>query len=198
MLLGLIVCVAAAFIAETIALAQDAKPPAKQQPVANAKLKEWLPGEMAGLKRSGANSSDLSMGDASYSMASGHYGDHAAGTMGSLSVTDYAASPEQGAGMSTFRDQPMNHEMPGGGYQRTTTVEGYPAMEMYDPQTKMGMLTVYVGDRFFVQASTTGVDKDAFQKSKDSLGLKKLAELAGGGPATAPATRPAGAGGAGK
>lgn len=184
--LGVVLCVPAMLLAA--ALAQDGQDqaeqkPAARQPTEHRKLKEWLPAELGGLKRSSANSQKISMTGMNYTMADGNYGEGEK-TIG-LTVTDYAAHPETAAGMAVFKDQEIDNESDTG-YMKTTKIEGFPAMETFDHPNKMGNLTIYVGDRFFVSLACNGLEKDEFLKLHSQLNLKELAEL-GGGPTTKPA-----------
>ena len=64
------------------------------------------------------------------------------------------------------------------GFEKSTTVAGYPAFEKMDKSRKRGELTVFVNQRFVVELAGTGVaDHSELQAFLQKTDLKKLAAL---------------------
>lgn len=181
-----VACLSCALLAAA-SLAQEqegaATKPAATQPVEHGKLKQWLPAELGGLKRTSENSQAMSMAGMNYAMADGNYGEGEKRI--GLTVTDYAAHPEDVQRMGAFIGEEIDNQSDTS-YMKTTKIEGFPALETFDLKNKMGNLTIYVGDRFFVSLGSNGLGKDVFVRLHSQLNLKELAEL-GGGPTTRPA-----------
>jgi hypothetical protein len=64
------------------------------------------------------------------------------------------------------------------GFEKSTTVAGYPAFEKWDKSDKSGELTVFVNQRFVVELEGTGMpDNKELQAFLGRTDLKKLAAL---------------------
>lgn len=185
--LGLALCLPAALVVATVPVIQDEpqgqeKPeegqeqkPVKQPPVDHRKLKEWLPAELGGLKRTGANSSRTKMGEMTMVTADASYGEGEQTI--SVNVQDHGGQPEVLGMLAIWQNMEIDNETDTG-YEKTTTIEGFPAMEKHDTEGNYGEVTVLVADRFIVTVQSNGLEKDAFQKMHANLNLKKLAEVA--------------------
>lgn len=64
------------------------------------------------------------------------------------------------------------------GYERTTTVQGYKAMETFDRASKTGELNILVGDRFMVHLQGENIKEGTLKDAAEKLALKKLENLA--------------------
>jgi hypothetical protein len=63
------------------------------------------------------------------------------------------------------------------GFERSTTIAGYPAFEKWDKSDKNGQLTVFVNQRFLVELEGSGMsDNKELQAFLAHTDLKKLAE----------------------
>jgi hypothetical protein len=63
------------------------------------------------------------------------------------------------------------------GFERSTTIAGYPAFEKWDKSEKNGQLTVFVNQRFLVELESSGMsDNKELQAFLAHTDLKKLAE----------------------
>lgn len=63
------------------------------------------------------------------------------------------------------------------GFERTSTIQGYKAMEKYDSENKDGEIELMVDKRFTVKVSGNNVPFEALQKALGKIDLKKLAAL---------------------
>ena len=171
---------------------EQAEKPARE-PTDFRKLREWLPAEAGGLKRSDATGQRIGTGADRISMATATYGDENHEKSINIVVTDFSASqdPSQAA---FWKDQEIDSESDTG-YSKTTKIEGYAAYETFDSSGNSGNLMILVEDRLVVTVYTSGLDKAAFEKVRDGLGLKKLGEVAKGA-TTKPATGEGGEAGA--
>jgi hypothetical protein len=165
---------------------QESTKPAKE-PTDFRKLREWLPAELGGLKRADASGQRFGTGEDRISMATGNYNDENHEKTINLVVTDFSAQDDPGSA-AFWKDQEMDNETDTG-YSKTSKIEGYPAFESFDSNGNSGSVMVLVEDRVMVTLYTSGLDKAAFEKVRDGMGLKKLGEVVKGGGAT---TRPAG------
>jgi hypothetical protein len=118
-------------------------------------------------------------------MATATYNDENHEKSINIVVTDFSASqdPSQAA---FWKDQEIDSESDTG-YSKTTKIEGYFAYETFDSSGNSGNLMILVEDRLIVTVYTSGLDKAAFEKVRDSLGLKKLGEVVKSGATTKPA-----------
>jgi hypothetical protein len=64
------------------------------------------------------------------------------------------------------------------GFEKSTTVAGYPAFEKWDKSEKSGQLTVFVNQRFLVELEGSGMsDNKELQAFLARTDLKKLAAM---------------------
>ncbi len=64
------------------------------------------------------------------------------------------------------------------GFERTTTVQGYKAIEKYDRASETGELNIIVGDRFMVHLQGEQIKEKTLREAAGKLALKKLEHLA--------------------
>ena len=88
---------------------------------------------------------------------------------------DYAATQGMTEAMAAWSKMEIDRESDTG-YEKTTKVGDYPALETYQNDGKSGQLQVFVADRFIVQVTTTNVPADQLKKIGEELKLAKLAE----------------------
>jgi hypothetical protein len=138
------------------------------------KLKELLPANLGGLKRTQASGERNQMDKFAISQASGEYGEGE--KTFSLQILDYGTtSPllEMVKAMMTVEvDRETDKE-----YEKSIKVEGHPGLERYNSEDKYGNATLYVSGRYVVELSGNGLSKEEFQKAIKELPIKKLAEL---------------------
>ena len=148
-------------------------------PVDFRKLKEVLPAELLGIKRTEASGEKNAMGEFKISHAQGSYvknADKDDAPRIDVNITDYSATKGMADAMASWSKMEVDRESDGG-YEKTTKVAGFPAIETYQNDGKSGSLQVFVAGRFIVQVSTTNVPPDQLKKIGEELKLEKLAEL---------------------
>jgi hypothetical protein len=168
--------------ASTHARGDDDKKPAASQPsepVPYAKLKEALPTELIGLKRTSATGQKISAGAVKMTQAEGKYGTKDGDKPPTLNVqiVDYSATPDMAAGMAAWSKLEIDQDSDTG-YQKTLKINGNPAFEEYKKDSKNGQLQIFVAGKFIVSVTASNVADDQFQKIGEGLSLDKLAALA--------------------
>jgi len=138
-------------------------------------LKELLPAEYAGMKRSnveaGKNAAfgmNISYAEATYSKDQSRI---------TVKLQDISS---MGQFMRMAQFAWANNEMEretDDGYERTTKIEGFPAQESYRSDSKSGELQIMVGERFIVEADGNGVTMEQIKGLLNAIGLKKLSGL---------------------
>lgn len=63
------------------------------------------------------------------------------------------------------------------GYERTTEIEGHPALEKYDSRRESGETSILVNDRFIISIKGRGVSERQMRNAVDDINLRKLARL---------------------
>ena len=145
-------------------------------PVDFRKLKELLPEEIAGFKRTeasgekeGAMGFTISRAEAKYKGSSDATVDvEILDTGGIAGVATMALAAWTMADIDKETDT---------GYEKTTKLEGYKAYEKYNSQDKSGELNVLVADRYVVNVSGNNISVDELKSILAELDLEKLGEL---------------------
>jgi negative regulator of sigma E activity len=144
--------------------------------VSGATLKELLPAELPGMKRTSASGERNQMMGVDVSSAEGQY-EATDGQDASvyIRITDIGgvAGPTR-TGMTSWATMQYNQETDTG-YQKTTTFNGYKAVEQYRTQAQSGTLHVWVADRFIVEIGGEQMSMDALKEMGSKLDFKKLA-----------------------
>ncbi|MBK6902656.1 MAG: hypothetical protein IPH04_07540 [Saprospirales bacterium] len=63
------------------------------------------------------------------------------------------------------------------GFEKTTTVKGFPAIEKTNKVSNSSEIGVVIKDRYIIMAIGTGVALEELRKVVDGLDLKKLADM---------------------
>jgi hypothetical protein len=139
-----------------------------------AVIKEFLPAELAGFKRTDASSERNQMGGVDIAVANGEYEGQDGASL-SVQVTDMGnLSGPMKMAMTSWAMSQYSRETDTG-YEKVTTYNGYKAMEQYDNETKDGTLRVFVADRFVVEVEGHQITMDAIKQAMGKIDLKKLA-----------------------
>lgn len=191
---GLMFSIAAVTLAADARARQDSDQPAKKdeapkkvQTVDFRKLKELMPAELAGIKRTNVEGQKVAAGGFSMSTASATYekkpaenadadkdADNAAPQV-RVEVMDYG-DKQAAEGLAAWASTEIDQESDTG-YTRTVKIGAHPAMETWDKDSKTGTLQVYVGKRFILTVTTNNLPSEQLQKIGKALPLDKLAAL---------------------
>ncbi len=139
-------------------------------------LKELLPAELPGMKRTSASGERNQMMGVDVSTAEGRYeATDGQGASVQIRITDIGsvAAPTR-MGMTSWATMQYNSETDTG-YQKTITFNGYKAVEQYRTQAKSGTIHIWVADRFIVEIDGEQVSMDTLKEMGGKLDFKKLA-----------------------
>lgn len=143
-------------------------------------LKDMLPGEVGGMKRTEANGEKTAAMGMQVSNATGTYSDNQ-GKNATIKITDIGSLTGL-AGMAAYAwaATDMDRESDTG-YEKTAMFNGYKSHEKWDKASNSGELSVLVGGRFVAEASGYGVDMNALKDALTKIDLKKLDGMKGQG-----------------
>ena len=183
-MLGRILVMAAALMLGAVQLTSAGEPPAtkpaKKPPIDFRKLKEVVPAELAGVKRSSNEGEKISIGELNISQVNAQFqkAEPAENDPSvQLQIVDYASAPEMGNVMTAWQQMEVDKESDNG-FERTTKYKDQPAYETYQNEGKSGQVQIWVGSRFYVNVQTTNLTAEQMKKLVESLPLEKLVELA--------------------
>jgi len=145
-------------------------------PIDFRKLKELLPEEISGFKRTEASGEKSGAMGFTISTAEARYkGDDDASVKVEIFDTGGVAGVATMALASwTMADIDKETET---GYEKTTKLEGYKAFEKYNSQSKSGELNVLVADRYVVNVNGNNITVEQLKSILANLNLAKLADL---------------------
>jgi hypothetical protein len=152
---------------------QAAPPPAMVSPKA---LKDSLPKEVPGFERVEAGSEKQSAFGISTVIATGVYenGDQSI----RIEITDIGGMGGLGAmAMMGMANAEVDKETRTG-FERTTTLQGFKALETFDRASKSGEIQVFVGGHFSVKIDGSELESfEALSGAANAMDLKALSEL---------------------
>ena len=139
-------------------------------------LKDMLPADLAGMKRSEATGEKSSAMGMTISNAEGRYRNDAGSSM-TVKVTDIGSMAGlAGMAMYAWASTDIDRETETG-YEKTSTFNGFKSHEKYDKSSKSGELTTMVGGRFAVEVSGNQVEMNQIKDAMSKLDLKKLESM---------------------
>ena len=152
---------------------QSTNAPAMVSPKA---LKEALPKEIAGYERVEAGSEKQAAFGISTVVATGVYESGAKSIR--VELTDMGGMGGLGAmAMMGMANNEVDKETRTG-FERTTTYQGFKALESFDKVSKDAEIQVFLGSRFSVKINGTGLDSfDDMSKTVAAMNLKAVSEL---------------------
>jgi hypothetical protein len=140
-------------------------------------MKEMLPAELPGMKRTDVSAERTQMGGVDISTANAQYDTESGDASIHIAITDTGnLSGPMRMGLASWAMAQYSRETDTG-YEKTTTYAGYKAVEEYDTQSKDGVLRVFVADRFVVEVNGSQTTMEVIKQAMDRIDLKKLAAL---------------------
>lgn len=137
-------------------------------------LMKYLPAEFLDLQRMEPEGESASYGNWNFSQASVKFtGPENAWV--ELEVFDYAYISMLYAPFRMMWKMGYNRES-SKGYERTTEIAGYPAVEKWSIDSERAEATVLVGDRFIVTATSRKMPEGTPRQILEEMGLQDLAE----------------------
>jgi hypothetical protein len=177
--IGLIALLVIASIQLVRAEDKPASQPAKVPPVDFRKLKEVIPAELGGVKRSNIEGEKISLGEFVMTHAKGEFvkpdakeGDPEL----HVEIMDYGSAPGMGDAMAAWQNIEIDKESDKG-YERTAKIADQPAYVTYQNESKSGQVQMWVNHRFLLSLNTQNIPGDQLTKTAESLPIAKLAEL---------------------
>ncbi len=143
-------------------------------------LMDYLPEEFHSLETDGAEGETMTMGNWNYSQAKIRF--RGEREQANVDIFDYAYIPMLYSSFRMMWKMKYAKES-SSGYERTTEIEGFPAIEKWKESNETGEITVLVGDRFIVTVKTSWIGEDATRELLDSIDLKSLANETSENPA---------------
>jgi len=148
----------------------------KVEPVSFRVLKEMLPEELPGMTRTGASGEKTAAFGLNVSEAHATYSREEGGTI-EIKITDMGSMSGL-VGMAHFAWAQSEFERESeDGYEKTTTFEGYKAIEKYTISSGKGELQILIGKRFIVEVDGRGVEMDQVLEAARTVDLDKLESL---------------------
>ena len=137
-------------------------------------LRGLLPDEIEDLERVDVSGERTGMAGFSFSNANAEYrgGDRRL----SVQITDGGGLGQLALLGATWMQMEFDRET-ADGYERTTTFEGYPALETYDDGSRRADLQFVVGQRFFVSVEARGMEMDDVKDAVEEIDLDELEDL---------------------
>ena len=174
--LGLAALVLAGFIG--MARAEDQKEAPKTESVDFRKLKELMPAELKGFKRSEISGEKNKVAEMSISQVTAKFkGGHADDSPRiEVQIMDYS-SLEMAQGLSAAWTTLEIDKESDDGFEKTIKVAGNPGMETWRKEGKRGEVQLLVGKRYILSVQTYNVPADQVIKVVEALPLDKLAAL---------------------
>jgi hypothetical protein len=162
---------------------KDAKPAEtpKAASVDFRKLKELMPAELEGLKRTENNGEKNAFGTVSISTAKAEYKknkdqDDEKEPSIHVEIIDYGGV-EMAKGLAMAWTMAEIDKESDNGYEKTVKIKGNPGMETWEKEGKRGRVQVLVGSRFIVTVETTNLPSERVLKVVEALPLEKVAAL---------------------
>ncbi|MEO7366496.1 MAG: hypothetical protein ABIZ36_00980 [Gemmatimonadaceae bacterium] len=136
-------------------------------------LKDMLPADLSGMKRSEATGEKSSAMGMTISNAEARYRNDAGSSM-TVKITDIGSiSGLAGMAMYAWASTEIDRETETG-YEKTSMFNGFKSHEKYDKSSKSGELTTMVGGRFAVEVQGNQVEMNQIKDAMSKLDLKKL------------------------
>ena len=145
------------------------------------KLKELMPAELEGLKRTENTGEKNSFGAVSMSTAKAQYRkskdqDDEKEPSISIELIDYGGV-EMAKGLAMAWTMAEIDKDSDSGYEKTVKVKGNPGMETWEKESKHGRVQVLIASRFILTLETTNIPSEKLIKIAESLPLDKIAAL---------------------
>lgn len=144
------------------------------------KLKELLPEELVGVKRTKAEGRKVTAGDFSVSQVDARYekdADKDDAPHITVLIMDYGSHQELANATASWTHADIDQENDDG-YARTVKIAGQPGYETWEKENKSGTMQIYVTGRFLITMTLENLPAEAIQKAAKALPIEKYAALA--------------------
>jgi len=150
----------------------------KTEAVDFRKLKELVPAELSGMKRSSCNGERNKVGEMSISQVTASFkkDDNDGSPKVELTVIDYS-NLEMAKGMAAAWTTIEIDKDSDDGFEKTVKVKGNPGFFTWRKDGKRGEVQLMVGQRYIMTVQTDNIASDDVIKTVEALPLDKLAAL---------------------
>jgi hypothetical protein len=157
---------------------KEEKPAAKGESVDFRKLKELMPTELGGLKRTECNGERNKLGEISISQCKARYAkdDKEGSPEIDVEVLDYSDG-QMAKGLAAVWTMAEIDKESDDGFEKTVKVKGNPAMQTWNKEGKHGEVQILVAQRYIVTVRTENLPAEQAIKVAEALPLDKLAAL---------------------
>jgi hypothetical protein len=161
-----------------VARAEDKKEAPKADSIDFHKLKDLMPAELNGLKRSECNGERNRIGEMSISQVTATYkkGDDDGAPKIEVQVIDYS-NLEMAKGMAAAWTTIEIDKESDSGFEKTVKVASNPGFLTWQKEGKHGQVQLLVGSRYVVSVQTDNIPSEQVIKVAEALPLDKLAAL---------------------
>lgn len=174
--LALSVFTGAVAVMPAVLRAED--PPKAAESVDFRKLKELMPADVAGMKRTACNGERNKLGEISVTTVTATYGggDDEKAPKIEIQAIDYSGT-QMAAGLAAAWSLAEIDKESDDGFEKTVKVGGNPGFFTWQKESKHGQVQILVGKRYIVSVQTDNVPSDKILKIAESLPLDKIAAL---------------------
>ncbi|MCE6988456.1 hypothetical protein [Dyadobacter sp. CY323] len=145
-------------------------------PVDFRKLKEILPEELSGLKRTESTGEKSGAMGFTVSTAEGKYRGNSDESIDVEIIDTGGIAGVSTMALAAWSMADIDKETTTG-YEKTTKIDGYKAFEKYNNESKSGEINVLVGDRYLVNIEGNNVSIDQIKGILKEIDLSELAAL---------------------
>jgi hypothetical protein len=157
---------------------KPASQPAKVEAVDFRKLKELMPAEVAGLKRTDNTGEKNKLGDFQLSTAKATYTKEAENAPEvTIEIIDYGGAAGMSEGIAAWSQIEIDKDSDSGHEKTLKIADKYPAHESFQKEGQSGNLQIYVAKRFIVTITTSNLPAEQLQKTAEAIALDKLEAL---------------------
>lgn len=137
-------------------------------------LKELLPDEIGGVDRTDAKGQRNGMFGINIAQAEGKYRDGKKSA--EVSIVDVGGIGLAIKSMANWSQMEIDNESDDG-YERTTEIDGYPALVKWNGRSQRAEIAVLVENRFIVSLKGRNMDMDDLEDALDEIDLDDLEDL---------------------
>lgn len=145
-----------------------------KEPIGFRDLKKALPRSLAGVdfeesegQTSGAFGFKISTVEATYKEDDSNF---------EVTLVDVAGVGKLVKSMANWTEFEVDKETRNG-YERTTEIDGHPALEKYDERRERGETSILVNDRFIISVKGRGVSERQMRRAVNDINIRKIARL---------------------
>ena len=145
-----------------------------KEPIGFRDLKKALPRSLGGVdfeesegQTSGAFGFKISTVEATYKEEESEF---------EVTIVDVAGVGKLVKSMAKWTEFEVDKETRNG-YERTTEIDGHPALEKYDERRERGETSILVNDRFIISVKGRGVSERQMRRAVDDINIRKIARL---------------------